>query len=83
MKKYLQNYNNYVQKKNLYQVLNKKSLLDKHTFGGLHPQPGRGSPSGPMGQGASSPGTPWSPLSPLSPFLPLFPMGPWTVTVID
>lgn len=27
-------------------------------LGGLHPQPGSGSPSGPSGQGASRPGTP-------------------------
>jgi len=28
------------------------------TCGGLQPQPGKGSPSGPSGHGASSPGTP-------------------------
>lgn len=47
-----------------------------YTLGGLHPHPGSGKPSGPMGQGASNPGTPWSPLSPLSPFRPRFPIGP-------
>lgn len=29
-----------------------------YTLGGLHPHPGSGKPSGPMGQGASNPGTP-------------------------
>lgn len=46
------------------------------TFGGLHPQPGKGNPSVPNGHGASKPGTPWSPLSPLSPLRPLLPRGP-------
>lgn len=46
------------------------------TFCGLQPHPGNGSPSSPMGHGASSPGTPWSPLSPLSPFRPFLPIGP-------
>ena len=39
----------------------------------LQPQLGMGSPSGPVGQGASSPGgpgAPWSPFLPLFPFLP-------------
>jgi len=48
----------------------------KYTFCGLQPQPGNGSPSSPIGHGASSPGTPWSPLSPLSPFRPFLPTGP-------
>lgn len=51
--------------------------LSERTFCGLQPHPGNGSPSSPMGHGASSPGTPWSPLSPLSPFRPFLPTGPW------
>lgn len=55
----------------------KRERFCERTFCGLQPHPGNGSPSSPMGHGASSPGTPWSPLSPLSPLRPFLPTGPW------
>lgn len=48
------------------------TLMHIHTLTcpGRHPQPGRGSPSAPVGHGASKPGTPISPLGPDLPRLP-------------
>ena len=46
------------------------------TWAGLHPHPGSGNPSDPVGHGASNPGIPISPFTPLSPRLPL---RPWRV----
>ena len=43
----------------------------------LHPQLGIGSPSGPVGHGASRPGGPVAPVSPFLPRLPFLPGSPW------